>query len=346
MIITIGLLAQIGFLFVRYRLRLVAGAAERWLRWRRNVPGVGERVLIVGEGEGCEIANWLLKRGMFRHVFSVVGMVSSDDPTKQGMCLHGCWMLGGIGDLPALTAKHGVRMIVYAIPTAAGEIKKFVFDHCKASNIRLVFLDDLLGLVDRHQGQPASASEYSFWLQERLESMSMQDSLTGLPNRSLLQDRLRQFLVNAKRYHRRPAVLFIELQGLIAAKAMGGQKFADELLAIAAKRLVTIQRESDTLGRYNAHEFALILDNVPSEGAVNTITRRIASVLSKPFSLRGKRISLNAELAISLCGDGQNDPPSNRYSNIEICYARKKKIEPPGLKIVASAEWDQKATNI
>ncbi len=344
MIISIGLLAQIGFVATRYRLRLLAGVAESWLNWRRNVPGVGERVLIVGEGEGCEIANWLLKRGMFRHVFSVVGMVASDDPTKQGMRLHGCWMLGGIGDLQTLTKKHDVRMIVYTIPSADGEVRKIVFDHCKTSNIRLVFLDDLLGLVDQHLGRPATATEYAWWLQERLESMSMQDSLTGLPNRSLLQDRLRQSLVSSKRYQRKPAVLFIGLQGLVAARAMGGQKFVDELLTIAAKRLMTVQRESDTLGRYNAEEFALLLQNISSREAVDIITRRINGALSKPFSLRGKRISLTADLSICLCDD-ERDETTSRYSELDLCYARKKKTEPFGLKLVATPEWDHGVTS-
>jgi len=82
-------------------------------------------------------------------------------------------------------------MILYATPGSAAATRNIVFDISEELNVRLLFLDDLLSLIDRQSDQPATASEFSEWLQERADAMSLYDSLTGLPNRHLLQDRLR-----------------------------------------------------------------------------------------------------------------------------------------------------------
>src|SRR3990172_8492454 len=70
MILFIGMVAGFGFLSVRYRLRLLSSTAYRWVNWRLKTSKVGERVLIVGLGEGNKIANYLLKQLTFRTAFS------------------------------------------------------------------------------------------------------------------------------------------------------------------------------------------------------------------------------------------------------------------------------------
>ena len=99
--LTAGLLVLFGFVAVRYRLRLVTGLASRWITLRHSGFGAGERVLIVGAGEGGEFAAWLLRRTDFRGLYSVVGIVD-DDPAKQGMRFDGHNVLGTTADIPEL----------------------------------------------------------------------------------------------------------------------------------------------------------------------------------------------------------------------------------------------------
>ena len=337
MIITMGLLTQFGFIAMRYRLRLLTGVADRWVSERPSVLGVKERVLIVGEGEGCQIANWLLNRGMFRHAFSVVGMVSSDDPTKHGMRIQGCMVLGGIGDIPALIKRHDVRMILYATPGSAAETRNIVFDISEDLNIRLVFLDDLLTLIDRQSDQLATASEYSEWLQERTGAMSLYDPVTGLPNRHLLQDRLRHSILYSKRYNAKPAVVFIGLGKHESPTGVAGQGTENELLKAAAKRLVIFKRESDTLGRYREHEFALILENISDLPAANAIAKRLVNVMSQPFKINGHVLFINADIGVSLCTNNEEEQSMPKPYDIEMCHATRAIIAQPGFR------WDPDA---
>ena len=157
MIFTIGLMAAIGFVVMRYRLRLVTGLASRWLRWRRSAMGVGERVLIVGAGEGSRIANWLLRHGESRWAFSVVGLVDDDQPTRQGMRVDGCWVLGGSADLPALIERYDVGVVLLAIPHISLEAREHIANLCECSGARLVFLPDLLDALSKQMAQPLRA---------------------------------------------------------------------------------------------------------------------------------------------------------------------------------------------
>ncbi len=321
MIITLGLLAQFGFIATRYRLRLVSGLAARWLQFGRTAAGVGERVLIVGDGEPSQIAHWLLNRGLLHHIFSVVGLVATEDPTRHGMRLHGCWVLGGIGDISTLIKKHDVRMIIYAVSGSDSHTRDLIFDLCKTSKIKLAFLDDLLGLIDRHLQEPATSSDYLRWLQKRAESMETHDALTGLPNACLLEERLRHSILYARRYKTRPAIVFIDLNGLQSLPATNGPRTEDELLKIVAERLVTIKRESDTLARFKEHEFALLLENVPDEGAAEAIMRRLITLVSEPIPIKERRISVSAGITIYLPSEDFEELSMLRDCDFGLYYA-------------------------
>ncbi len=154
MVVLSVMLAQVGFVAVRYRLRLFSGIANRWLRWRQNQMTLGERVLLIGGGEGSQIAGWLLRRRMFRPAFSIVGVVDDSNPTVHGLRVGGYWMLGGFADLPALVEKYDIGVLVSTLPAADPKLDEFIFDFCRAYGIRLIFLDDLLRMVDRQVTQP------------------------------------------------------------------------------------------------------------------------------------------------------------------------------------------------
>ncbi len=164
LVFTAGIISAFGFLALRYRLRLLAGISALWMRWRRVSLVSGERVLIVGAGEGSEIANWLLKRSIFAPAFSVVGLVADDELNAMGMRLSGCVVLGGMRDLPNLIEKHEIDVVVMAIPHASEEIQQRIARVCNTKKVRLVLLSDLLEKLNQQITRPVhrKASSVNF----------------------------------------------------------------------------------------------------------------------------------------------------------------------------------------
>jgi lipopolysaccharide/colanic/teichoic acid biosynthesis glycosyltransferase/GGDEF domain-containing protein len=298
MMLTVGLLAGVGFLAVRYRLRLIAIIANSWLSWRKDDGIVGERVIIAGSGEGTQIASWLLRRRMFRTAFSLVGAVDHMDPTAYGMKIDGLWMLGSINDLPALVKKHDIGVILSTLPPNSLEVK-YLIALKKVSPIRIIFLNDLMGIVDQQMTKPVGTTDFPLWLDERLEFTALQDSLTELPSWTLFQDRLQHSLALAKRNntHTQPGFVFVELNGLLH---LAPDKLSrNSLFKDVAHRLNRIKRETDTLSRLNDNMLVLLLENMPDKPQLDLITKRIYDAMSKPFEIIGQEIKIEPNIYVS-----------------------------------------------
>ncbi|MCS6994180.1 MAG: sugar transferase [Anaerolineales bacterium] len=324
MVVLSCMLAQVGFVAVRYRLRLFSGLANRWLHWRQNQMTLGERVLIVGGGEGSQIAGWLLKRRMFRSAFSIVGVVDDSNPTLHGMRVGGYWMMGGFTDLPDLVDKYDVGVIVSTIPANNPKIDEYIFDFCRAYGIRLIFLDDLLRMVDKQVTQPVRAeAQEPIWRTDHLEYKAVHDLTTQLPNRYLLQDRLRHSLAYARRYQTHVALLFVDLEGLSDINNTLGRKYGDDILVQAAQRLSHCKRDSDTLARFGENQFALILENLAHLSETEIVARRIYSALSRPYQVNGHRFPL--EPVLGVCTDRDCIDITN--PDITLCYSNRTVLE-------------------
>jgi diguanylate cyclase (GGDEF)-like protein len=167
--------------------------------------------------------------------------------------------------------------------------------------------------------------------------MSLYDPVTGLPNRHLLQDRLRHSILYSKRYNAKPAVVFIGLGKHESPTGVAGQGTENELLKAAAKRLVIFKRESDTLGRYREHEFALILENISDLPAANAIAKRLVNVMSQPFKINGHVLFINADIGVSLCTNNEEEQSMPKPYDIEMCHATRAIIAQPGFR------WDPDA---
>jgi diguanylate cyclase (GGDEF)-like protein len=332
MIIVIGLLSGASFIIIRYRLRLLTMITKWWLSIRRNTLILGERVLVVGDGEAGQIASWLLSRPLYRTAFSIVGVVNDNDPTKNGMRINGYWMLGGVKDMPAIIKRQDVGVILSALPATAREANEYIFDLCQSYNIRLIFFKDLMLMIDRQVTQPIGSYEYPIWLDERLEFKAMHDSITGLPNRYLFQDRLKLSLSYARRYKSRLAVMFIRVERKNIDTSELGRKYDDEILIEVARRLTKSGRGSDTLAYIGKNKFAVILENIVDEGTPALVAKRILGVLSEPIKVEHFDFQLHTSIDIEVCMDAE------RYSNfetrcrteIEMQYVEKQETEALG----------------
>ena len=146
MILMASTLALLGFIIVRYRGRLVTGAALRWVAWRGTPSGAQERVLIIGGGETGQFASWMLAEGSYPESFHVIGYVD-DDLFKQGLRIRGSNVLGGRTDIPHLVASNDVGIILFAIHNISSRERWQLLNICHNTQARVVVFPDIPGAL-------------------------------------------------------------------------------------------------------------------------------------------------------------------------------------------------------
>jgi diguanylate cyclase (GGDEF)-like protein len=135
--------------------------------------------------------------------------------------------------------------------------------------------------------------------QVQLEHQANYDALTGLPNRNLLHDRLRQ-AVFSQRSPRAMAVVFIDLDNFKFVNDSLGHGVGDKLLQGMAERLRGVLREGDTVARLGGDEFVVILNEQPSEEVIFRAMQRIIHEVGLPMQIDGHELSLTCSAGISL----------------------------------------------
>ncbi|MEM8949618.1 MAG: EAL domain-containing protein [Pseudomonadota bacterium] len=133
--------------------------------------------------------------------------------------------------------------------------------------------------------------------ESKLRHLALHDSLTGLPNRLLLKDRLDQALRTARRSGEPLHLAILDLDRFKEVNDTLGHQVGDALLILVAKRLVESVREGDTVARLGGDEFAVLLPQQQEGGTVLDVAERIRSALREPFALAG---SISLEIGVSI----------------------------------------------
>ena len=134
----------------------------------------------------------------------------------------------------------------------------------------------------------------------RIRHQATHDSLTGLPNRNLLSDRLQQAIHHAQRNGDIAAVAFIDLDHFKFINDSLGHPVGDELLKVVAARLKSCMRATDTVARQGGDEFVLVLSNQKNlEGVTDTI-RRIIAVIAEPSTVNELELHVTCSVGISV----------------------------------------------
>jgi diguanylate cyclase (GGDEF)-like protein len=136
--------------------------------------------------------------------------------------------------------------------------------------------------------------------QQQVNFLAYYDALTGLPNRALLQDRLREALNSACRERRRSALLFLDLDRFKIINDSLGHSFGDLLLRQVADRLRAQIRKQDTVARVGGDEFLVLLPGVETIAEVQSMASRIVSSLTGEFIIQGRSLSVSCSLGISI----------------------------------------------
>lgn len=153
--------------------------------------------------------------------------------------------------------------------------------------------------------------------------LAYHDALTGLPNRSLLQDRFRQALSQAKRHHRPLALLLLDLDEFKCVNDRLGHSSGDLLLQAVAERLGTVVRAADTACRYGGDEFAILLSELDHPGMVSAVTAKIRLRLGEPYIIDGYRIHMTVSVGTAVYpADGQTCDELMKRADVAMYLAK------------------------
>ncbi len=134
------------------------------------------------------------------------------------------------------------------------------------------------------------------------------DILTGLPNRVMLQDRLRQALAGAQRRGKGVAVMMLDLDHFKNVNDALGHSVGDMLLQEVAVRLSAHLRAVDTVARIGGDEFVLIQPDLIDRGGASILAQKLTGALANPFLIQGHRLDIRTSIGIALCPDDGADP--------------------------------------
>jgi diguanylate cyclase (GGDEF)-like protein len=190
----------------------------------------------------------------------------------------------------------------------------------------------LLALMDITERKQAEA---------RMVFMAQHDGLTGLPNRSLLRQRLDEKLANARRGADKVAVLILGLDGFKAVNDTLGHGVGDRLLRGVAKRLRSILREDDVIGRLNSDEFAIVQNGMMRPEDAGLLARRLMEAIADPYLLDGQSVVVGATIGIAMApGDGDE---SERLLKVAAMALSRAKSESRGTFAFFEYEMDARA---
>lgn len=136
-------------------------------------------------------------------------------------------------------------------------------------------------------------------LEEQLKYQAMHDDLTGLPNRVLLLDRVRQAIFLNERERTTFSLAVIDLDNFKAINDKFGHEFGDKILKQVAVHFEETVRKTDTITRFGGDEFILLIDSSADTPAAIAITEKILTSLQEPFSVRGAEFRITASIGIA-----------------------------------------------
>ncbi len=161
--------------------------------------------------------------------------------------------------------------------------------------------------------------------EQKLEALAMHDSLTGLPNRRLLNDRFNMALTNAQRNKKRLAIMSIDLDKFKIINDTLGHDTGDKLLIAVADRLTGALRKSDTIARIGGDEFVLLLGEVEQKDSAVTVAQKLLEYFRQPFTIDAHILKVTLSIGIALFPDDGKDIESLLKASDKALYAAKEK---------------------
>ena len=166
--------------------------------------------------------------------------------------------------------------------------------------------------------------------QDRIDYLSYYDTVSGIANRTLLLERLQQFLHEAKRNSRKLALMILDIERFRFVNESMGRGAGDTLLKALADRL-RLSNESERIGRVGMNSFALVLPNVTDEiHAARLVEEKRKALLLSPFIIDGRDLRVSARCGVTIFPDDGSDPETLMH-NAEAALARAKQAGEPAV---------------
>ncbi|MDZ7676517.1 MAG: diguanylate cyclase [Acidimicrobiales bacterium] len=142
-------------------------------------------------------------------------------------------------------------------------------------------------------------------LLDQLSHRALHDPLTGVPNRTLLRDRLNHALAQARRTHGSVGVLVVDLDGFKQVNDTHGHATGDSVIITQAQRLRTVLRPGDTVARMGGDEFAVVVPDLADAAACDTVATKLLNELHRPITIEGHTFTVSASIG-AVAGSGHD----------------------------------------
>jgi diguanylate cyclase (GGDEF)-like protein/PAS domain S-box-containing protein len=177
-----------------------------------------------------------------------------------------------------------------------------------------ISVEESVALIHDRSGQPAGSVvvfrdvSVARAMSRQVLHLAEHDPLTGLPNRTLLNDRVSQAIAFAQRYSKRVALLFLDLDGFKHVNDSLGHSFGDKLLQSIARRLVDCGRASDTVSRQGGDEFIILLSEVQHAEDAGIAARRMLQAVAEIHSIDQHELHVTTSIGMSVYPEDGLDP--------------------------------------
>lgn len=190
--------------------------------------------------------------------------------------------------------------------------------------VNAVPVRDDAGAIVGHRGTVRDVTDRK-QAEERISHLATRDPLTGLPNRLLLQDRLDQGLVNARRSRQSLALMFIDLDRFKNINDSLGHDVGDLLLKEVAERMQGCLRKGDTLSRLGGDEFVVTVEGLQHAEDAGQVARKILAALGRPMEIAGHTLTTSCSVGISIFPADADDAPTLMKNADTAMYHAKEK---------------------
>jgi diguanylate cyclase (GGDEF)-like protein/PAS domain S-box-containing protein len=205
----------------------------------------------------------------------------------------------------------------------SGEIWNRTRDgHVIAEMLQIASIKDRQGRITHFVGTFSDITSLKD-AQAHLEKLASFDSLTGLPNRGLLADRLRQALSQAQRRDHLLAICFLDLDGFKAVNDTHGHEAGDALLREVGRRLTATVRSGDTVARLGGDEFVLLLGDIKDVDELEGAMQRVLDTVAAPYELAERHVLISTSIGITLYPIDDGDPDTLLRHADQAMYSAK-----------------------
>lgn len=161
-------------------------------------------------------------------------------------------------------------------------------------------------------------------MESKLMHQATTDPLTGIPNRTLLIDRLEQSIKHATRNNAKVGLVFLDLDRFKGVNDTLGHNIGDLLLKEVAYRLSKSLRETDTIGRWGGDEFSVVVEDVKQREDIESVVKRFLDIFKEPIAIKNHIINTTCSIGVSLYpDDGRTSITLLKHADTAMYYAKK-----------------------